>query len=109
MNFFERNEIIKKRIEQKLLKLERARSQDLLKECTFNPAKSTKKYNSNFKNSKPKKEITDKLNKGVANISQNIQSAKNILKNDNIKNNSKIYSTTKISPNKNNFNLSIKS
>ena len=109
MNFFERNEIIKKRIEQKLLKLERARSQDLLKECTFNPARNTKKYNSNFKNSKPKKEITDKLNKGVANISQNIQSAKNILKNDNIKNNSKIYSTTKISPNKNNFNLSIKS
>ena len=104
MDFLERNEIIKKRKEQKLNKLERARSQDLLKECTFSPAKITKKQYSNFKNFKNKGELSDKLNKNITNISQNIKSSNNIFRNDNLKNNPQLYSTTVIPSKRNNSN-----
>ena len=43
MDFFQRNALIKKRNEKKIIVLQRERSQKMLKECTFEPCKSNKK------------------------------------------------------------------
>jgi len=43
MDFFQRNDLIKKRNEKKIITLQRECSQKLLKECTFEPCKSSKK------------------------------------------------------------------
>ena len=43
MDFFQRNELMKKRNEKKIIVLQRERSQKMLKECTFEPCKNSKK------------------------------------------------------------------
>ena len=43
MDFFQRNDLIKKRNEKKIIILQKERSQKLLKECTFDPLKSNNK------------------------------------------------------------------
>ena len=43
MDFFQRNDLIKKRNEKKIITLQRECSKKLLKECTFEPCKSSKK------------------------------------------------------------------
>ena len=43
MDFFQRNDLIKKRNEKKIIILQKERSQKLLKECTFDPLKNKNK------------------------------------------------------------------
>lgn len=60
MNFFERNDIIKNRNNQKKIILQRERSQKMLKECTFEPCKNiTDKKNKSHH--KDPKEISNRL------------------------------------------------
>ena len=60
MDFFQRNDLLKKRNEKKIITLQRERSQKLLKECTFEPCKSSKKK----ENINPK-EIVNRLYKNI--------------------------------------------
>ena len=59
MNFFQRNDLIKKRNEKKIMILQKERSQKLLKECTFEPCKD--------KNSSSKKKIVQLNPKEISN------------------------------------------
>ena len=63
MDFFQRNDLIKKRNEKKIMILQKERSQKLLKECTFEPCKDKNKNNSNKKKLEQlnPKEISNRL------------------------------------------------
>ena len=77
MDFFQRNDLIKKRNEKKIILLQKERSQKLLKECTFEPCKNNK----SSKKIEPlnPKEITNRLYHST----QNSQNLKNIVSNTN--------------------------
>ena len=60
MNFFERNDIIKNRNNQKKIILQRERSQKMLKECTFEPCKNIKDKQNKSQHKDPK-EISNRL------------------------------------------------
>ena len=60
MNFFERNDIIKNRNNQKKIILQRERSQKMLKECTFEPCKNSNDKQNKSQHKDPK-EISNRL------------------------------------------------
>jgi len=60
MNFFERNDIIKNRNNQKKIILQRERSQKMLKECTFEPCKNINDKQNKSQHKNPK-EISNRL------------------------------------------------
>ena len=60
MDFFERNDVIKKRNEKKIIILQRERSKKLLKECTFEPCHKKNKSNKKALKLSPK-EISNRL------------------------------------------------
>ena len=70
MDFFQRNDLLKKRNEKKIITLQRERSQKLLKECTFEPCKSSKKK----ENINPK-EIVNRLYNNIHNPNKLYKSA----------------------------------
>ena len=70
MDFFQRNDLLKKRNEKKIITLQRERSQKLLKECTFEPCKSSKKK----ENINPK-EIVNRLYNNINNPNKLYKSA----------------------------------
>ena len=96
MDFFQRNELLKKRNEKKIIILQKERSQKMLKECTFEPCK-----NNNNKNSKKMihinpKEITNRLYHSCQN-SKNLKSGSlNINPNSTCKQGEKIISEKRI-------------
>ena len=63
MDFFQRNDLIKKRNEKKIMILQKERSQKLLKECTFEPCKDKNKNNTSKKKLEQlnPKEISNRL------------------------------------------------
>ena len=75
MDFFQRSEIIKKRNAQKKSKLERARSEELFKECTFNPI--TNKTKLSFSKSKDNSNFNDSSNYTPINKTKKNESKKN--------------------------------
>ena len=60
MDFFQRNDVIKKRNEKKIVILQRERSNKLLKECTFEPCQEKNKSNKKTSH-KNVKEISNRL------------------------------------------------
>ena len=77
MNFFERNDIIKNRNNQKKIILQRERSQKMLKECTFEPCKNiTDKKNKSHH--KDPKEISNRLYYNYSRKKQNKDNNTNI-------------------------------
>ena len=73
MDFFQRNELLKKRNEKKIIILQKERSQKMLKECTFEPCKNNKNKNSKKMIHINPKEITNRLYHSCQN-SKNLKS-----------------------------------
>ena len=86
MDFFQRNDIIKKRNEKKIIILQRERSKKLLKECTFDPCQQ-KKDNSIKKISHLNpKEISNRLYHNYPKKNRNHKSSHNLNENNNLTN-----------------------
>ena len=86
MDFFQRNDVIKKRNEKKIVILQRERSKNLLKECTFEPCQQ-KKDKSNKKNSHLNpKEISNRLFHNFPSKNRFHKSSQNLYENNNLNN-----------------------
>ena len=96
MDFFQRNELLKKRNEKKIIILQKERSQKMLKECTFEPCKNNKNKNSKKMIHINPKEITNRLYHSCQN-SKNLKSGSlNINPNSTCKQGEKIISEKRI-------------
>ena len=96
MDFFQSNELLKKRNEKKIIILQKERSQKMLKECTFEPCKNNKNKNSKKMIHINPKEITNRLYHSCQN-SKNLKSGSlNINPNSTCKQGEKIISEKRI-------------
>ena len=96
MDFFQRNELLKKRNEKKIIILQKERSQKMLKECTFEPCKNNKNKNSKKMIHINPKEFTNRLYHSCQN-SKNLKSGSlNINPNSTCKQGEKIISEKRI-------------
>ena len=95
MDFFERNDVIKKRNEKKIIILQRERSKKLLKECTFEPCHKKNKSNKKALKLSPK-EISNRLYENdYSSKRKNSKNSQNTNNTELIKSNSKrIYLKT---------------